>query len=152
MCLPVATGLCSWEYLGGWILCAAQMFISILLFGWAHYVKKPPPPPTEIRSKLEKAMIHAHIEHNEAKAPCVGLLECFGLHGNYKSRLQYIDSLMNVPTVMKHIRTFENFAKSDDDPALRIPPTGMMFNVNARRARARAKRTKGTRGICESFL
>ena len=123
-CLRDEHGLCDSEYLVGWAVFFLQIVICIALFACSIRLKRPPRPEDEalLRHRIIEAI---NGQSPDGSVRRVGSLSRWLLDraGNYKMLHSFnVATFRSVPTSLTHKRSFENFVRSNLDPALVQPP------------------------------
>jgi len=116
------SGLCGdVSFFVGWVVFLIQLLLFFVIMAYAHHLRTKKSSPQDRRSKIQTAISGRPLEENlHHHGSVMNLLVDHA--GNYKSRLEFVDKMHNVPVCLRHIRTYENFSRSNTDAKLMLPP------------------------------
>ena len=117
-------GLCDGHFLKGWILLIVQVFACLASMYLSAYVNKPPPKSTDFRDVLDRRLQTPSTQLETGPKHNWFYTWMLGYAGTYTTRIEFLDTLGNVPKVLTHVRTYENFLRSNLDPKIQLPPAG----------------------------
>ena len=126
-CLPNgnSNGLCDEAYFRGWIIFFLQLVLCIIFGILATFTNRPVTVYEDLREKLDQKFVPGGIGRKKVRFRDSN----FWLYawvvegtGNLKKDWKFHQSLRRVPTVLTHVRKYDNFIRPNTDPKLVLPP------------------------------